>query len=144
MARPEAVVAEARAWIGTPYVHGAALRGAGCDCLGLIRGVRAGLGIADPGRLPAYAPGWALTGRGEALREGLSRLMPPVPPGAVLAPGQILLFRLRARAPAGHLGILTEAGEAPAFVHAYDRHGVVESPLAAAWARRIVARYQLI
>ena len=37
------VVAEARMWIGTPYVHQASALGAGCDCLGLVRGVwRAG------------------------------------------------------------------------------------------------------
>ena len=30
------VVATARAWIGTPYVHQASVRGAGCDCLGLL------------------------------------------------------------------------------------------------------------
>jgi len=36
-----AVVAEARRWIGTPYVHQASSFQAGCDCLGLIRGVLA-------------------------------------------------------------------------------------------------------
>lgn len=34
-----AVVAEARDWIGTPYRHQASVKHAGCDCLGLIRGV---------------------------------------------------------------------------------------------------------
>ena len=33
------MVAEARAWIGTPYVHQASVRGGGTDCLGLLRGV---------------------------------------------------------------------------------------------------------
>ena len=33
------IVTEARRWIGTPYRHQAATRGAGTDCLGLIRGV---------------------------------------------------------------------------------------------------------
>jgi NlpC/P60 family putative phage cell wall peptidase len=31
--------AEARAWIGTPDRHQASLKGMGCDCLGLVRGV---------------------------------------------------------------------------------------------------------
>ena len=35
----DAIVAEARAWIGTPYRHQASLKGVGCDCLGLVRGV---------------------------------------------------------------------------------------------------------
>ena len=33
------IVMAARGWIGTPYVHQASCRGAGADCLGLIRGV---------------------------------------------------------------------------------------------------------
>ena len=35
----ERVVELARSWIGTPYVHQASVRGVGCDCLGLLRGV---------------------------------------------------------------------------------------------------------
>ena len=35
----EAVVERARAWIGTPYRHQASCRGAGTDCLGLLRGL---------------------------------------------------------------------------------------------------------
>jgi len=136
-------VAEARAWIGTPHRLGAACRGAGCDCLGLVRGVRAALGRPGPDRLPPYPAGWAFRGRDEALWRGLSAHLPALDGAAPLAPGQVLLFRLRPGAPAGHLGILTEAGRNPAFVHAYDRHGVVESPLSAPWARRIVARYTI-
>ena len=34
-----AIVAEALAWLGTPYRHQASLKGVGCDCLGLVRGV---------------------------------------------------------------------------------------------------------
>lgn len=142
MPDPAAIAAAARAWIGTPYVHAAAARGAGCDCLGLIRGLRAELGLPGPARLPPYPPGWGLRGTGEDLRAGLAAWMAET--GEPLAPGQVLLFRLRPGAPAGHLGLLTQAGADPAFVHAYDRHGVVESPLAAPWARRIVARYRLI
>ena len=50
---PDVIVATARGWIGTPYRHLAARRGAGCDCLGLVRGVWADLyGIAPD--VPAY------------------------------------------------------------------------------------------
>lgn len=135
------IVCEARGWIGTPYRHGQSLRGAGCDCLGLIRGVARALGVNAPARLPPYPPGWAFRGQGEILAEGLAAHLVPLEAGRPLAPGQVLLFRMRAGAPAGHLGILTRAGTRPAMVHAYDRHGVVESPLAAPWARRITARF---
>ena len=33
------ILSEARDWLGTPYRHQASLKGAGCDCLGLVRGV---------------------------------------------------------------------------------------------------------
>ena len=33
------IVRAARSWIGTPYRHQASLKGVGCDCLGLLRGV---------------------------------------------------------------------------------------------------------
>lgn len=141
MVSAEALVAAARAWIGTPFVLGAARRGAGCDCLGLIRGLRAELGAPLPPP-PAYPAGWALRGADEALAEGLARHLAPA--AGPLAPGQVLVFRLRPGAPAGHLGVLVAAGDFPRIVHAYDRHGVVESPLAAPWARRIAARFHLL
>ena len=50
------IVAEARAWIGTPYRHQASLHGVGCDCLGLVRGVWRPSMAAKPEATPAYAP----------------------------------------------------------------------------------------
>jgi len=62
-----AVVAEARRWIGTPYRHQATVRGAGADCLGLVRGVWRALRGVEPVAVPPYGPDWAETGRDEAL-----------------------------------------------------------------------------
>ena len=60
------IVAEARSWIGTPYRHQASLKGVGCDCLGLVRGVwRAVIGD-EPERAPAYARDWAEASGDEA------------------------------------------------------------------------------
>lgn len=39
------VVAEARDWIGTPYIHQASLKHVGADCIGLIIGVARCLGM---------------------------------------------------------------------------------------------------
>ena len=39
LADPARVIAIARSWLGTPYHDQASLRGVGCDCLGLARGV---------------------------------------------------------------------------------------------------------
>ncbi len=41
------VVGQARGWIDTPFIHQAAVRGRGCDCIGLIRGIGAELEIMD-------------------------------------------------------------------------------------------------
>lgn len=38
-ADPTHIIAIARSWLGTPYHDQASLRGVGCDCLGLARGV---------------------------------------------------------------------------------------------------------
>ena len=53
------VVAEARSWIGTPYQHQASLKGVGCDCLGLVRGVWRALYGEEPEHVPAYSRDWA-------------------------------------------------------------------------------------
>lgn len=133
-----AVVAEARAWIGTPYVHQASCRGAGADCLGLVRGVwRAVIG-PEPEVPPPYTPDWGEGGGRELL---LSAAMGWLRHVTVPAPGDVILFRMRDGAVAKHLGIATAVGPGAAFVHAYSGHGVVESPLSAPWARRIVARF---
>jgi len=52
------IVAAARRYIGTPYHHQAALHGAGCDCLGLVRGVWHDLYGAEPEEPPPYTPDW--------------------------------------------------------------------------------------
>ncbi len=49
------IVDAARAWIGTPYRHQASLRGVGCDCLGLLRGVWREVMGAEPEMPPPYS-----------------------------------------------------------------------------------------
>lgn len=41
------LIAEARTWLGTPYHHQQALKGVGVDCVGLVRGVCAALGMCS-------------------------------------------------------------------------------------------------
>lgn len=134
------VVAEARLWLGTPYVHQASCRGAGADCLGLIRGVwRAVLG-QEPATVPAYSASWAETSGKELLWQA-ARLWLREKPRDEVAAGDVLLFRIREGGVAKHLGIQSCAGAAPAFIHAYSGHSVTESALSAPWARRIAARF---
>lgn len=132
------IVACARGWIGTPFRHQAAVRGAGCDCLGLVRGVWREMCGTVPFTVPAYTPDWSEPQREERLWVAASRLMRPKA-RAEMAAGNVVLFRMRAGAVAKHLGIIGACGDAPTFIHAYAAHGVVESPLGAPWQRRIVA-----
>lgn len=129
----EAIVAAARSWIGTPYRHQASLKGAGCDCLGLVRGVWRDVIGPEPETPPPYRPEWAEAGGAEALAEAALRHLVPVDPAAALS-GDVLLFRWRDGLPAKHAGILTAPDR---FVHAYDGAAVVESPLGPWWRRRI-------
>ncbi|MDT8344324.1 MAG: hypothetical protein RQ752_07800, partial [Thermohalobaculum sp.] len=73
-----AVVHAARDWIGTPYCHQASRKGAGADCLGLLRGVWREVMGAEPEAPPPYTPDWSeATGR-ERLLEAAGRHLVPV------------------------------------------------------------------
>jgi NlpC/P60 family putative phage cell wall peptidase len=130
----------ARGWIGTPYRHQASCRGAGTDCLGLIRGVWRELYGAEPEAVPPYSSDWAEPQRDEVLWRAALRHLLEQSPGAI-APGDVLLFRMRDGAIAKHLGIAAQVGATASFIHAYSGHDVTESPLSAPWRRRIVARF---
>jgi cell wall-associated NlpC family hydrolase len=55
-----AVVAEARAWCGTPYHHLGDVKGAGVDCAMLIVRVYCDLGLVPPFDPRPYPPDWHL------------------------------------------------------------------------------------
>ena len=133
-------VTEARRWIGTPYLHQASVQGVGCDCLGLLRGVWRALYGTEPEAVPPYTPDWSEPQGEERLMQAALRHMNPA--GAEWQEGQVLLFRMRRGSVAKHLGVLSAVGDAPAFIHAYTGHGVVESPLSLPWRRRVVARFE--
>ncbi|MDF1854912.1 NlpC/P60 family protein [Pseudooceanicola sp.] len=134
------IVSAARGWIGTPYVHQASTRGAGTDCLGLLRGVWREVIGAEPEVVPAYTGDWSEPQGDEALlRAALRHLRRKVPDDQ--APGDVLLFRMREGGVAKHVGIAAEIGAAASFIHAYSGHAVVESRLSAPWRRRIAARF---
>ncbi len=139
--RGDDIVALARSWIGTPYHHQASCKGAGCDCLGLIRGIWREAAGPEPFALPAYTPDWAEARGVEALLEGAEALMVAVDAGEA-APGDVIVFRMRRGAVAKHLGVLSVAGSAPRFIHAYSGHGVVENALTPPWQRRIAGYFR--
>ncbi len=134
------IATAARGWLGTPYVHQASRRGAGCDCLGLIRGVWREIHGAETEPVPPYTMDWSEPQGCERLWEAARGHLRPKPLKEV-ALGDVLLFRMRAGSVAKHLGIQSDIGAPPRFIHAYAGRGVVECALSAPWQRRIVARF---
>jgi NlpC/P60 family putative phage cell wall peptidase len=132
------VVAEARCWVGTPYQHQASLKGVGCDCLGLVRGVWRALYGIEPEATPAYAPDWAEAGGREQLAEAARTHMTEIAP-AEASQGDVLLFRWRPHMPAKHAAVLTARGR---MVHAYDGAAVAEVHYAPFWRRRVAFAFQ--
>ncbi len=132
----DAVVAAARAFLGTPYRHQASLAGAGCDCLGLLRGVWRALYGAEPMAVPPYRADMRDPGNAGALRRAAETLL--VAEQGPWAAGQVVLFRLGGMAEPKHCGILVSPSR---FIHAQERLGVVEADLTEPWARRVSARF---
>lgn len=127
------IVCAARSWVGTPYLHQASVKGAGCDCLGLLRGVWREFWGSEPAKVPAYTPDWDEVAREDILERAACRLL-ILRADNVPCAGDVLLFRMRSGAVAKHVGIYTGGAR---FIHAYSGHGVVESALTDAWRRRI-------
>lgn len=110
--------------------------GAGCDCLGLLRGVWRALYGSEPMAVPPYRADLRDPLNAGALRAAAERLL--LAEAGALAAGQVLLFRLAGHEPK-HCGILVSASR---FIHAQERLGVVEANLSEAWARRVSARFR--
>ena len=131
------IVRAARGYIGTPYHHQAALAGAGCDCLGLIRGVWRDLYGVEPEQPPPYTPDWGETGGAEHMLEAAGRHMRPVPLAEADA-GDVLIFRLRPGLVAKHAAILTGR---TSMIHAQSEDRVREVTMNGWWSRRAVAAF---
>lgn len=139
---PDLVLTEARRWLGTPYCHQASCRGAGTDCLGLMRGIwRAILG-AEPEAIKPYSADWAEGAGDERLLRAAIRHL--VPAEGEPRPGDILLFRMVERGPVKHVGVLSSGNlDCGRMIHAYSGHAVCETALTQAWVRRIAGVFRL-
>ncbi len=126
------IIEAARSWIGTPYQHQASCRGAGCDCLGLVRGVWRELYGYEPEQPPPYAPDWAGAEGEELMRDAARRHLREIAVSEA-AEGDVLLFRPLRRLPARHAAIISGPG---LIIHACCGNAVREEAMGA-WARRI-------
>jgi cell wall-associated NlpC family hydrolase len=136
-----AIVAEARSWIGTPYLHDGRLKGVGVDCAGLLAACLIDLGVPIDDRRGV--------GRGDVFEE----MMATVRSHADLVedldfdparwrPGDALVFRCRTVF--NHMAIYSGSGT---MIHSYSDPSVcrvVEHPVDARWMHRLhsVWRYR--
>lgn len=134
------VVAEAREWIGTPYRHQHATKGAGCDCLGLLRGVYRAVVGPEPETPPPYSPSWGEAGDREFMLEAAGRHLAPVASGD-WQPGDVLVFRMRRSMIAKHCGILSDTER---FIHADAvSRKVHETHLTDKWRSRVAGVFRI-
>lgn len=129
------IVAEARTWLGTAYVHQGCLKGVGVDCIGLVVGVLQQLGRVAPdwwqGEGVAFS-GYGRTSGAGVMLQGLRAHLYEVPV-AEAQPGDVAyltfgdgLHHAGILAPYRHGGL--------ALVHALSTAGkVTEHRLDTAW-----------
>jgi len=128
LTRQEAVAA-ARAWIGTPYVKGARIRGAGCDCETLLEAYLIEIGAAKEFDLPVYSQDWFCNTTEERYRDELAKYATCTWEGRCVGtppalPGDIAIYRVVGSKVYNHGGIVTSW---PKAIHAYGDQGVCET-----------------
>jgi NlpC/P60 family putative phage cell wall peptidase len=139
MASRSDAVAEARKWLDTPFKHQGCVRGAGCDCIGLIKGVGMALRLVDYDPSSAQAKAFAnysIMPNPRRMREGLATWLVQIPVAeATLAD---IYFMAWGKEPQ-HVALITDKG----IIHSYSRAGkVVEHGLDDLWRSRIIAAYR--
>ena len=138
------VVTIARTWLGTPYHHQASVKGVGCDCLGLVRGVYAeayGRPAEEP---PAYTRDLAEACQTETLLEAARRHLIEIDVNDFTA-GDVVVFRLRPGAMAKHCGIVSRHRDGfgePRMIHAFEGAPVCEVTLSSWWWRHRAAVFR--
>jgi NlpC/P60 family putative phage cell wall peptidase len=131
------IVNTARDWLGTPYRHQASCKGAGTDCLGLLRGVWRDVLGDEPEIAPPYTPDWAEALGQDTLLDAARTHMREIAAGEARE-GDVLLFRMGLGMPAKHCAIITEPDR---IIHAYWGRAVVETRLVPWWQRRIAGAF---
>lgn len=130
------VIAEARRWIGTPYQHQASCCQAGCDCLGLVRGIWRKVYGTEPQAIPGYTARWDEVNSEEVLLKAARTHFQEV---QTRRAGDVLLFRMRRDAPAKHLAIYVGDGR---MIHALSGHTVCAVCLTENWCRKLVGVFR--
>lgn len=126
----ERFVAEARRWIGVPWVHQGRSRH-GVDCIGLLLVVCRSLGLSD-----YEVTGYGTAPNADFMRAECDRLMTRVAAPEI---GDVILFRLSRNL----LHAMIWSADRR-VIHAWAAAGhVVEVGFPVAWLRRVAAAYRV-
>jgi len=123
-------------------VHQASVKGVGCDCLGLLRGVWRELHGAEPEDAPPYSPDWAEATGNETLYLALGRHLAEIAPRNI-APGDISLFRMTPRGAAKHCGIVANKNGVATLIHARQNKRVSEEAFSPFWWQKLAFAFSL-
>ena len=137
----ESVIAAARGYLGTPWVHQARCKGVGVDCIGLLVGAfrEAGHEIVDCkdyGRNPN--PRRFLRHLSAQFERASGRDQTDTHADADawrwILPGDVLVFQFQGPGLPQHVGIATDKG----VIHTYQSAGAVaEHALTSEWQRKV-------
>ena len=127
------VVKEAREWVDTPFRHQGRLKGVGCDCLGLIRGVYGN--VYSPSILPKDRTNYGI----EIVVDLNKHLRKVAVEVAEREPGDLILMKFSSQPT--HMGIYVGDDR---MIHAYSSVGrIVEHRISSQWKKRIVSIWRM-
>lgn len=141
----EAVVSEARTWVGTPYHHQQMCKGAGVDCGMLVGGVAMGAGVITrefwQERFASFQGYARMPANG--MLERICRSFMAEKQIGDMAPGDVLMMRFISEP--HHLAIVADHPQGGlSIIHALAGAGaVVEHVLDDKWRRRVMACFAM-
>lgn len=140
MATRAQIIAKAREYVGTPFVHLGRQKGVGIDCVGLVLCVAEDLGLVDSNGVLLLKTDYATyspqpSGQGLVQRELVRRTKRKL--ANQFLPGDIVSLRVPIEP--CHVGIITEYKGVPYIVHAYSggERKCIEHIFNAQWQRRV-------
>lgn len=123
--------------MGTPYHDQACVRGVGCDCLGLLRGVFVEITGRTPEEPMNYSPDWGNVDKDERLLQAGHKYLVPVDYDG-WKPGDVLVFRVKRAASAKHCAIAVSETE---MIHAVSGRNVCITTIGV-WATHLAGVFK--
>lgn len=133
------IVACARSYVGTPFVHQGRVKGLGIDCVGIPLCVAGELGLKDKDGLPMHGnlyASYSAQPEGNYVHRMCQKHLVQKPVRE-MKPGDVISMNV-VSAPC-HVGILGEDAGGLTIIHAFSgmTNKVVEQPMDVKWRRRI-------